>query len=327
MKKTQWTLGIDIGGTKIEVAGVKSNGTVFKHIRRGVRHGAKVVDIEKDIIDMAQELIVNIGHKPDAIGIGMAGQIDPGEGRVIFSPNLNWHNVPLKHDINKRLNIPVAITNDVRAATLGEWKYGAGKGYDDIVCVFVGTGIGGGIVSKGKLLEGCTNTAGEIGHITVEIDGPQCTCHNRGCLEAIASGWAIKRDAKEKVLADPVSGARLLRLAGGDPEKITAEIVAMSAHKRDPLAKNIIERVSRALIAGMVSLINAFNPCIMILGGGIIEGLPELVDRVDKGVHRYAIKSAVSHLKVVKSKLGHHAVVIGAAVFANYTFKDKGDSL
>jgi len=321
MKKDQWIVGIDIGGTKIEVAAVKNNGTIIKGIRRETKTNADIGNIESDIINTVHALINAVGKKPMAIGVGMAGQIDPEDGVVIFSPNLNWHNVPLKQDLNRAFRLPVTITNDVRAATWGEWVHGAGKGYNDIICMFVGTGIGGGIVSKGKMVEGCTNTAGEIGHITVELNGPVCTCHNKGCLEAIASGWAIARDAQTAVLSDPAAGAYMLNIAGGTIKDITAKVVVRSAHDGDPLAKKIIERVSNAIISGAVSLVNVFNPCVFVLGGGIIEGMPELVNIVDKGIREYALKAATTKLKVVRSALNDYAGVIGAAVFAQLMLK------
>lgn len=330
MKKKHWTLGIDIGGSKIAVAGVSSNGTVLKHVRQNINAEAKPDKVQKAIIDMAHRITISVGYKPDAAGVGMAGQIDPKNGEVIFSPNLNWHNVALKNMLERKLDVPVAITNDVRAATIGEWKCGAGKSYNDILCVFVGTGIGGGAIIKGRLFEGCSNTAAEIGHIIIDTKGPECTCHNRGCLEAIASGWAIKRDAINAVLSNPASGAMMLKQAKGDPQLITAKVVVESAHKGDPLATKILERASNALIAGVTSLINAFNPCILILGGGIVLGMPELVKIIDKGVRRHAIKSAITKFKVTRSKLGYNAGVIGAAIFANYTFgnvsHDESDS-
>jgi glucokinase len=315
-----WAIGIDLGATKIEVAGIDSSGVVLKHLRRSTNVESSVEKIEAEIIEMARDIIGSVGFKPKVAGVGMAGQIDPKKGMVIFSPNLSWHNIPLQEVLAKELGIPVAVTNDVRAAAWGEWLYGAGRGYNDIVCIFVGTGIGGGIISNGLMLAGCSNSAGEVGHITIDRNGPVCTCHNKGCLEAIAGGWAIARDAQKAAVDDPIAGAAILDLANGNPQKITAKIVAMAAHNGDTLALKIVERVADALIAGAVSLVNAFNPCMLILGGGVIEGLPELVGIIDKGIRSRALGTATLNLKVVQSHLHNYAGVIGAAAFAIHTF-------
>ncbi len=316
MKESIWSIGIDFGATKIEVAGIDSSGAVVKHLRRSTNVEFSVEKIEAEIIEMTRDIIRSVGFKPTVAGVGMAGQIDPVNGMVVFSPNLNWHNVPLQEILAREIGIPVAVTNDVRAAAWGEWLYGAGRGYKDIVCIFVGTGIGGGIVSNGQMLTGCNNSAGEIGHITIDPNGPVCTCHNKGCLEAIAGGWAIARDAQKASMDDPIAGTAILNLANGNPQKITAKIVAMAAHNGDKLALKIVERASDALIAGAVSIVNAFNPCILILGGGVVEGLPELVGIIAKGIRSRALSTATSNLKVVQSHLHHYAGVIGAAAFA-----------
>ena len=327
MKKNNWTIGIDIGATKVEVAGIDARGKVLCSLRQKTNAGSSPEAVESGTADAVRKLAKKIGTMPVAAGVGMAGQIDPLQGVVVFSPNLDWHNVPLRKGLAEKLGIPVAVTNDVRAATWGEWLYGAGRGHRDMVCVFVGTGIGGGIVSRGVMLEGCSNTAGEIGHLTIDLNGPVCTCRNRGCLEASAGGWAIARDAQNAVTDNPAAGAALLGLAGGDPKGITAKVVAMAARKGDALALRIIEHVTSALVAGAVSLINAFNPCILIFGGGVIEGLPGLVDSIDKGIRSRALGAAMIHLKVVRSQLHSHAGVIGAAAFAQHTFSHKGDTV
>ncbi len=327
MTENNWTVGIDIGATKIEVAGIDRNGNVLHHIRRKTNTGSSAEAIESGTADAVRELMRTIGTRPAAAGVGMAGQIDPLQGVVVFSPNLDWHNVPLRKGLAAKLGMPVAVTNDVRAATWGEWLYGAGRGYDDMVCVFVGTGIGGGVVSHGAMLTGCSNTAGEIGHITIDVNGPVCTCRNKGCLEALAGGWAIARDAQNAVADNPVAGTAILELADKNPKNITAKVVAMAAQKGDALALQLVERVSGALVAGAVSLVHAFNPCLLVFGGGVIEGLPGLVGSIDYGIRSRALGAAIINLKVVRSQLHSHAGVIGAAAFANHSFRDKGDTV
>ena len=235
---------------------------------------------------------------------------------VRFAPNLGWHEVPLAAGISSALEVPVILMNDVRAATWGEWLHGAGRDCDDLVCVFVGTGIGAGIVSGGRMLTGCTNTAGEIGHMTIDLDGPRCTCRNSGCLEALAGGWAIARIARSEIKDDPGAGAYLLDSADGDLERVTAKLVALAMLEGDPLSIRIISNAVHALTAGAVSLVNAFNPCRLILGGGVIEGIPEVLDTIREGVLASALTTAVSRLEVLPARLRHDAGVIGMAACA-----------
>jgi glucokinase len=200
MSKNQWAIGIDLGGTKIEVALVNSSGLLHDRLRvdTDIQHRYKT--ILKQIAEAIHQLCdKNEDTVPSAVGIGIPGQISRSSGIVHYAPNLNWHEVNLENDLSKMLGKHVRICNDVRAATWGEWLYGAGKSCDDIVCIFIGTGIGGGIVSNGRMLTGCNNTAGEIGHMTIDLHGPECHCGNKGCFEALAGGWAIERDAQEMV--------------------------------------------------------------------------------------------------------------------------------
>ena len=315
----QWAMGVDLGGTKVEVAHVDAAGHLLQRLRRAtdVKDGPGA--IEAEIVAAVRELEANTGCPPAGVGVGVAGQIDAPDGIVRFAPNLGWRDVPLQADLAKALGLPVVVLNDVRAATWGEWQHGAGQGVDDLVCVFVGTGIGGGVVSGGRMLSGCSNTAGEVGHITIDLHGPPCHCRNRGCLEALAGGWAIARRAQEAIAADPDAGAALLRLAAGSPAAITAEHVAQAAHAGDRLGQALVDEVATALTAGAVALVNAFNPCRLILGGGVIEGMPELVECVSMGVRERALAAAGEPLQVLPAQLHGDAGVVGAAVLAMRT--------
>ena len=250
------------------------------------------------------------------MGVGVAGQIEAGAGLVHFAPNLDWHEVPLKAELEKALGLPVVVTNDVRAITWGEWLFGAGKGVDDLICMFVGTGIGGGVIAGGRMLAGSSNTAGEIGHLCIDMHGPLCTCGNRGCLEVFAGGWAIAARAQNIARTHPPEAELLLQLADNQLDDITAEIVAEAYYRGDPLALHLIGEAVEALVAGMVSLINTFNPRLIILGGGIIDGLPEIIDQVDAKVRWRCLSVAAANLRIVASRLGGKAGVVGAAALA-----------
>ena len=204
-------VGVDLGGTKIAAALVNEQGRILKSSRlsTNVEGGASAVVAQTT--ELVKELAGISGSSVVGIGVGVAGQIEAESGVVRFAPNLDWHDVPLQSQLSAACSLPVVITNDVRAITWGEWLFGAGKGCDDLICAFVGTGIGGGVVINGKVVSGCSNTAGEIGHITIDLHGSKCSCGNHGCLETLAGGWGIAHQAEQAVAADPAAGAKLSR--------------------------------------------------------------------------------------------------------------------
>jgi len=269
-----------------------------------------------DIIACVKGCLSEDGKPARALGIGTAGQIEKDSGTVRLSPNLGWHNVPLQARLEEALALPVTVTNDVRAATYGEWLYGAGQGVADLVCLFIGTGVGGGVVSGGKLLEGCNNTAGELGHTTIIADGRQCHCRNRGCLEAYAGGWAIAERAQDAARSDPRAGQPLIELAGSI-EQVTAATVTKAYVNGDSLAQRIVAETAQFMAAGLVGIVNAFNPCLLILGGGVIQGLPEYISLAEHALRLSALQAAVENLRIVIAALGNKAGVVGAAALAH----------
>lgn len=309
------SLGVDLGGTKVETALVDAEGRIVASHRHQTDPEKGPTGVIADIVACVGDCLGETSQRPKALGIGVAGQVDASSGTVHFAPNLGWRDVPLRAELEKALGLRVVVTNDVRAATWGEWWHGAGQGVDDLVCLFIGTGIGGGVVSGGLMLEGCRNTAGELGHMTLVFGGRRCRCPNQGCLEAYAGGWAIAERAQEAVQQDPTSGQALVALAGSI-ENMTAATVAQAYQKGDPLARHLVKETGRCLAAGIVGIVNAFNPCLLLLGGGIIEGMPELVNTVEREVRGHALQAAVEPLRILKAALGSDAGVIGAAVLA-----------
>ena len=192
------TLGVDLGGTKVKTAVVDVNGHILS-VHKYPTHPEKGPERAiADLLTSIERCLSKTRQEAQTLGIGIAGQVDL-KGVVRYSPNLKWRNVPLKDMLEEKLKMPVVVTNDVRAATWGEWHYGSGKGVDDLIVLFVGTGIGGGVISGGNMIAGCSNTGGELGHITIVVDGRNCHCPNMGCLEAYAGGWAIAERAQEAV--------------------------------------------------------------------------------------------------------------------------------
>jgi glucokinase len=314
------TLGIDLGGTKILAALVEESGRILDRSEKPTpaREGPDAV-IEQ-MVAAAGELRDRAPAGLLGVGVGAAGQIEAKSGSVRFSPNLGWHDVPLQEKLKSHLASPVVVSSDVRAATLGEWVHGAGRGCGDLLCMLVGTGIGGGIITGGHLVLGANNSAGEVGHAPIVCHGPLCTCGNQGCLEALAGGWAIAERARRVAEQRPEAGRALLSLAGGEPANIDARVVAQAHRQGDPLAGSLVDEVAEALIAGLTMLVNVLGPARIILGGGVIAGLPELVERCEAGIRRRALLVATEALEVVPAALGEEAVAIGAATLARRTF-------
>ena len=315
--------GVDIGGTKILTALVDvSSGKVIAHRTVPTRVEAGPVSITKEIAQIIQELkkapevAAQLHRQPLPVGFAVAGQIDGVNGCVRFAPNLAWRNFPLRQQFQESLQAPIYVTNDVRAAAWGEWIYGAGRGCQDAVYLFFGTGIGGAIVSAGKMLTGTSNAAGELGHIVIDRTGPLCTCGNRGCFEALAGGWAIARDLKAAVKAQPAEGKFLLGVVDGKLEELTAKRLFEGYSARDPLSVWFLDEWVDIVSAAVSGLVNAFNPKKLIFGGGIIAGAPFMVPKIKEEIQKRALAAAVEPLEVVRSLLGAEAGAIGAAVFA-----------
>lgn len=317
-------LGIDLGGTKVELALVDPGGRLVASHRRVTDSAGGPQRVIEDVIDGARELLTNADAPVTGVGVGVAGQVDGRSGVVRTAPNLeDWRDVRLAEALAARLGLPVAVTNDVNATVLAEHTFGAGRGLDDLVVVFVGTGVGGGVVAGGRLIEGAGGYAGELGHLTIVVDGRPCTCRNRGCLEAYCGGWAIAVRAREAVDAavDEGLGAGrvLLDLAGGR-ERITAASVAHAATAGDPLAQRLVEETGHFLGAGLVGIVHAFNPRRVVLGGGVIAGMPELIAAAAAHVRERAMAVFLEGLEIVPAALGSEAGVVGAALFARRRF-------
>lgn len=301
----------------MEGAIVNSVGTLLGRLRIATNSGHGADAVIANMIELIGKLLVLAGNNQvSAIGVGVAGQIDKNTGIVIHAPNLKWHNVDLTKQLTAHFEIPVAVCNDVRAAAWGEWLCGAGIGCNNLVNIFVGTGVGGAIVCNGKMVDGHNNTAGEVGHIVAQIDGPLCTCGNKGCLEAMAGGWAIQRDAQREARNNPKDGRMLIQMAGGDVVNITAETVVKAALKQDMLANALLDNATEALIASITSIVNTVGPEKIILGGGIIEGMPQLIDRIKERVKKNALSAAISNVDFGIAALRGNAGSIGAALFA-----------
>lgn len=309
-------IGVDLGGTKLLTALVDPAGAVVTSTRRDTDVDGGFEGVVAQIVEAVRACRDRAGYgSVGAVGVGVAGQVAAETGVVTRAPNLFWEDAPLRATLEDALELPVAVLNDVRAAAWGEWKHGAGQGSDDVAVVFVGTGIGGSVVSGGRMIAGDTNMAGELGHMTVVAGGRECRCGNLGCLEAYAGGWAIAERAREAVSSSPGEGAALLDRAGS-VDDITSETVHAARTAGDALATRLVEETAAYLSAGMVGVVNGFNPRNLVLGGGVVEHAPFYVDRVRTHVTARALDAGVRNLRVVPAVLGGNAGALGAAIFA-----------
>ena len=235
---------------------------------------------------------------------------------VIFAPNLpGWKDVPVKTVVEKALKKPVFLDNDVNVGTLGEHVLGVGRGVRDLVGIFVGTGIGGGVIMDGRLHRGLNKTAGEIGHMIVEIGGPRCGCGNRGCLEAIASRSAISRDIAAAIGKGKKSKQIKRRLS--DPASIKSSDISRALKQGDRDVEKIVKRAAVALGIAAVNIIHILNPEMIVLGGGVVEAFGDhIVPPVRKTVKKKSLPLTGNLVQIVPAELGDDASVLGASVLA-----------
>jgi glucokinase len=264
-----------------------------------------------------QELIGRLArsvHDLASIGVACAGQIDPATGAVVMAPNLGWRNVPLAATLAASFRVPITVENDVRAAAWGEYRFGIHRSAHSLLAVFVGTGVGSGAVLQGRLWTGAGNAAGEVGHTQVVPDGPACPCGGRGCLEIYASGSGLRRRA-EAALASGTKSA-LAETGDGEPGTIDATAIAAAANSGDELARALWADARRYLTLGVANYVTLLNPAVLVLGGGVIEALPELFDDVAGGVLMATTVLARESLRIERARLGQWAGVLGAASLA-----------
>lgn len=312
MKK--YSVGIDLGGTKILIALIeKESGKVIHFVKKKTKKEKGAENIVRKMISGINELFEDSGidlEEISSIGIAAAGQIDREHGIILGAPNLDCYDLNLKEILEGEYNLPVCLANDVEAATLGEMKFGAGRGVDDLVCVFVGTGVGSCIVKNGKIIQGATGTAGEIGHIIVDLNGRQCNCGAHGCLEAYASRSAIEKRI-EGALKKGRHSAILDYLEEG--KSITSSMIRKSIEREDELVTHCVDEASAYLSGGLASIINFINPKLIILGGGLIEAVDYFYKKTIKDAKLKCLPVPATKIEFKKTALGDFSGVIGAA--------------
>lgn len=301
----KWSIGIDVGGTKIAGGIVHRDGIVKEQwVVETPSEGSEfVLEAICDMVSKMQRYAKTHKLEVSGIGIGTAGGVDYKKGVVRNAGNINgWVDVPLKQLVEAHSGLPVYVENDTNAMTFGEFKYGAAIGHKEIICLSLGTGIGGGIITGGSLVRGAWNGAGELGHITARYDGPECRCGSKGCLQLYASGnelpkrWMEKHNNVNKVQTE-----------------ITGKYIFDLKRKGNPVAEQVIEDMLEAITYNLVNLIHIFNPTLIVMGGGLIEHEKWICREVEQRISRKGLRTYTQEVSVLPVKLGSNAGIIGAA--------------
>ena len=309
----RWALGVDLGGTAIKAALVSQEGDreEVMEVPTQAWMGRDHV-LEKRLLPLIERALQRArsrGMKVEAVGVAVASPLDPWKGVVYHPPNLpGWGVFPLLPYLEERLYLPVKIDNDANLFALGEWKWGAGQGHAPLLCLTLGTGIGGGIVyHRGIIWHGAHGAGGEFGHVTIDMEGPPCNCGNRGCLEAMASATALERWVKESQ-----ERGRTTKI----PPGAKAIDIARAAREGDEVALEAFQWVGKNLGVGIAALANAFDPRVIVLGGGLSKAGMLLLEPAVSEFERRALSLQRERVKVRLAHLGHLGGVIGAALLA-----------
>jgi glucokinase len=309
------TIGVDIGGTKVAGGVVTEAGRILQKVRRPTPFASP-----KDTAEAIAEVVdvLRTTH-PDvtAVGLGAAGFVDETRSTVVFAPNLAWRDEPIKDKVEGLVGLPVIVENDANAMAWGEARFGAGRGEEFLVCVTLGTGIGGGIIVGGQLYRGRFGMGAEVGHFRVVPSGRRCGCGNRGCWEQYASGRALAAEAQELARVSPALGARLLELGNGAAEGISGPEVTQAAREGDQAALECFRVVAGWLGQGLADLAAILDPGAFIVGGGLSEAGDLLLDPA-REAYANALTGRGHRIRadVRIAELGPEAGIVGAADLA-----------
>jgi glucokinase len=314
--KKRYVIGYDLGGTKILAVLFDRHFRPLAEIKSKSKPQKGQHNFLKTLKKSYDYLLHEAGVKRSeiaGIGMGCPGLIDEARGLVLSSPNLGFMgNMPLSARVRQMTGLPVVLGNDVNIGLFGEHQFGAAKGYNHVIGIFIGTGIGGALIMNGELYAGVNGGAGEIGHIQIERDGPRCGCGRLGCFEALCSRLSIATEAA--ALAARQLAPTLRKLAGTDPLDIKSGQLAQAIRAGDRAVEDLLRRKSRVVGRVMADVVNLLNPEMVVLGGGLVEAIPRLiVQEATAEMRAQAMPGLVKNVKVAAAKLGDHAIVMGAA--------------
>lgn len=306
----KYVVGVDLGGTKIYTALVDLDGNIVREVTvKTEAHKGEEVVLEK-LLNTIDDVLVGIDiMEVKAIGVGSPGPLDIEKGLIVYTSNLPFKNFNIVQPIKNKYKIDTYLDNDANVATLSEYMFGAGKGSKNMVYVTVSTGIGGGAILNGSLFRGSTSNALEVGHTTVMKGGPRCGCGNTGCAEALASGTAIMKRAREAVESKVETSLKSY-------EEVTAKEVFLESEKGDKVSQDILNDALSYLGITISNIANSFDPDKIIIGGGVSEAGRIVFDKIDYEMQRRCLKTIYNNCKIEKAVLGSKAGVLGAAALA-----------
>ncbi len=316
-----FTLGVDIGGTKVAAGLVNAAGDLLFHTRVPMNTRGTA---EEGFAGVTSAIQAVFAARPESraalagIGLCAPGPLDPCTGVVLNPPNVPcWRNFPLAAEVQRVFGLPARVENDANAAALAESIWGAGLGYRNVFYATIGTGIGTGIIFDKKIYHGRTGSAAEGGHMTIDYRGPQCPCGKRGCIEILCSGTSIARRTRERLAQSDGAGSKILTLAGGDPEQVRAENVGEALRQGDELASAVLEETADLLAIWLGNTVDMLEPDVMVLGGGVAELLSAFLDRLRAQVPRWSINPRAAEIPLVLAKYGSDAGIAGAAALCH----------
>ena len=305
-------IGVDLGGTKLLAGAIDEGLTVHHRAHRRAR-GADESEVLETVVDAVTEVRDAAGGDITAVGFGIPSLVDQRRGTAMSTVHLPLRGVPFRDVMAERLGLPVFLDNDANVALLAEARAGAARGAQHALLLTLGTGIGGGILVDGQIVRGADGGAGELGHMVVDIDGPPCPCGNVGCLEALASGNALGREAERVARAGGDTG--LARVAeSGRP--ITGMLATELAHDGDRAARDVVALIGMRLGVGITNLVNAFNPEVVVIGGGVIAAGDLLLEPARTVVRERALKPSGQRVEIVAARFGEESGMLGAALLA-----------
>ncbi|MEA2319953.1 MAG: glucokinase [Solirubrobacteraceae bacterium] len=304
-------IGVDLGGTKLLAGTVDADLRVHHRAYRLARRDAVI----ETIVEAVEEAREASTREIAAVGVGIPCLIEPGRGVAMACNHLPLVDVPVRALLAERLGLPVVLDNDANAALFAEARFGAARGASHVVMLTIGTGIGGGLLVDGRILRGASGAAGELGHISIEREGPTCpgNCPNRGCLEAFVSGPALAAAGRRAAEAEPGSGLGQA-LAGG--REITGPLVTELAHDGDAVAREVLAELGRDLGIGIASLVNIFNPEVVVIGGGLVAAGDFLLEPARATVAERSVVPARDQVRIVAARFGDESGMLGAAAMA-----------
>jgi glucokinase len=313
----RWMIGVDVGGTKVAAGFVNDRGEMAEHLRVAMNPCGTAEEgfaAVKSALDALLKRKTAGGRVEFPIGICAPGPLDPRTGVVLNPPNVPcWRDFPLAVEIERCYGLRARVDNDANAAALAENLWGAGRGFGNVFYACIGTGIGAGIILGGEIFHGRTGSAAEGGHVSIDYRGPRCNCGKRGCIEALASGTAIARRAREATAADATRGGALMALARGDAAALRSEMVARAADAGDELAREILSDTIEYLAVWLGNIVDLLEPDVMILGGGVSNMLRPHFGEIQARMKNWCVNARHGEIALVPAHYGENAGIAGGA--------------